>query len=174
MKNRALAATLTLIGTFVFSSPAPAEQTLPPKIPPTLPFQGAGGRDVSENAWQGWQAPVGTVDPDRLVSSDSTDSTSQGQSQSHFDSLKSDSLQPAKSFDDAKPIQVEASKPIEKVDRMDAEPGNQPAPVLATAAPKTKSDSKLIVGAVLCFAILAYRKFRRAKAGPHPPKPNFL
>jgi len=174
MKNRALAAILILTGTFVLSSLALAEPSLQPKIPPTLPFQGVGGRDVSENAWQGWQAPVSTVDPDQLISSDSTDSTTKAQPQYHFDALKSDSLELAKSSTEGKPIQVEASKPIEKVDLMNTEPANHSTPLVATATPKTRSDWKLLVGAALCFAVLAYRKFRRTKVGPHPPKPNFL
>jgi hypothetical protein len=163
MKNWAFAITIFLVGAFMVTSAVQAAPP-PPRYPKTTPFQGSGGRDISENAWQNWQAPVGTVDPSRLIANNSADTTASN----GFPLNASDSFQLAKSFDQEKPIQVEQSKPIDRFD-------HQSAPLLATTSPKTNGDSKRIVMvAAVSVAVLAYRKFRRARAGRYPPKPNFL
>ena len=173
MKNSALAATIFLFCISIWTPQAAAALTPPPKNPKSVPFQGAGGRDISESAWQSWQAPVGTTDPERLIPSDSTNSTADAAPAAyHFDSFKSDSFQLANTFQDEKPIQVEESKPIEKIEN---ETDSQPAAVLATAAPQPKSDSKrILMIAFVSVAVLGYWKFRRANAHPYPPKPGFL
>ena len=175
MKNRALAVTIFLVGAFLVTFAVRADPP-PPRYPNTMPFQGAGGRDISQSAWQSWQAPVGTVDPSRLIPNDSPESmTASGLPQNQFDSLKFDPFQSAKSFDKGTPIEVEQAKPIEKFETENSAPMNQSTPTLATAAPKTRSDSKRIITvAVISVLALAYRKFRRAHAGRYPPKPNFL
>ena len=173
MKNWAFAATTFLLSITVLIPLAHAEPSVAPKNPKTVPFQGTGGRDISESAWESWQAPVGTTDPERLIPSDSTNSTANTAVAYHFDSFKSDSL--PNTYKDGKPIQVEQSKPIEKIETVTADSAPQPATVLATAAPKSKSNSKrVLMIAVVSVAFLGYRKFRRANAGPYPPKPSFL
>jgi len=171
MKNWAFAITIFLIGGFVVTSAVRAAPP-PPRYPKTMPFEGAGDRDISENAWRSWQAPVGTVDPSRLIPDNSTDSAASN----GFSLNASDSFQPAKSFEQGKPIEVEQTKPIERF-----EPENtgltdhRSPPLLATTSPKSKSDSKrIIMVAAISVAVLAYRKFRRAHASRYPPKPNFL
>jgi hypothetical protein len=172
MRNRAIAAAIFLLGTFVFVSLAHSD-SLQPNNEKTLPFQGAGGRDVSQSSWQSGQAPVGTVNLDPLSPNDSDDSKrTDAVPQFHSDSIKSESYQLADAFNGGTPIQEEEAKPIEKIEKADSV--IQPAPALASAAPKAKSNWKLLTGAALCFAVLAYRKFRRAKARPYPPKPRFL
>jgi hypothetical protein len=175
MRNRAIAAAIFLLGILVFVSIAHS-QPLQPKNDKTPPFQGAGGRDVSQSIWQSWQAPVGTVDPDRLIPNESTGSkTVDAFPQYHSDSLKSESYQLANAFNGGTPIQVEEAKSIEKMETGNADSAVQSAPALATAGPKAKSNSRWIVlVACLSVGVLAYRKFRRANAGPYPPKPNFL
>ena len=143
----------------------------PPRYPQTTPFQGSGGRDISQNVWQNWQAPVGTVDPSRLIPNNSADSAASN----GFSLNASDSFQTAKSYDQEKPIQVEQTKPIER-----SEPENsgltdpQSAPLLATTSPKTSDSKRIVMVAAISVAVLAYRKFRRAHTGRYPPKPNFL
>jgi hypothetical protein len=171
MNNRAFAITIFLVGAVIITSAVRAAPPAP-RYPKTMPFQGAGGRDISENAWQNWQAPVGTVDPSKLIPENSADSAA-----SNGISLSaSDSFQLAKSFDQGKPIQVEQIKPSEKFETENTGlTDHQSVPLLGTTSPKTKSDSKRIVMvAAISVAVLAYRKFRRAQAGRHPPKPNFL
>lgn len=170
MKNRAFVVSVFLLGTFVSTPLAHGDPTIAPKNPRATPYQG-NGPDISQGAWQSWQAPVGTVDPDRLISDDSTNSTAGY----HFDSIKSDSFQLANASNKGgKPIQVERTKPIE-IESENTEPVAPPNPVLATATPKPKSDSKrIIMVAVISVAVLGYRKFRRANTSPYPPKPNFL
>jgi hypothetical protein len=174
MKNRALTITIFLLGTFTLI-PITRADSLAPKNPRTLPFS-PPGRDISQSTWQSWQAPVGTVDPSRLIPNDSTESmAASGLPQNQFNSLKFDSFQSAKSFEKGTPIEVEQTKPIEKFETENPAPVNQSTPALATAVPKTNSDSKRIVMvALISVAVLAYRKFRRAHAGRYPPKPNFL
>jgi len=176
MKNRAFAITVFLLTAFVVTSITHAD-SLQPKNNRSLPFQGAGGRDISESAWQNWQAPVGTVDPNRLIPTDSTDfSASNGLPQNQLASLKSDSLELPKAFKAGTPIEVEQTKPIERFEPVKAGSAEyQSVPLLATTTPKTKSDSKrIIMVAAISVGVLAYRKFRRAHAGRYPPKPSFL
>lgn len=173
MKNRAFAAIIFLLGAFVFISSAQGEPRLQGKNPSMVPFPGTAGQDMSQGGWQNWQAPVGTVDPDRLISSDSTVSTMAGVSPAHSDSIQSDSRL-ADAFRDGTPIQVEKPKLVETTTES-ARSAGQPAAALANAAPKAKSDSKRIVLiACISLAVLAYRKFRRANARPYPRKPSFL
>lgn len=168
MKYWAFAATILLLGISVSTPVALAQPQ--PRAPQTVPFQGAGGRDISQNPWQSWQAPVSTVDPERLISNDLTNSAASAAAP-----FKSDAFQLANTFKDGKPIQVEETKPIERIEGGNADSTVQAPAVLATAAPKPKSDSKrIMVIAIVCVAALAYRKFRRANASPHPPKPSFL
>ena len=162
MKNRALVAVGFILGVFILTPCARGEL----RNPKALPFQGSSGRDISEEGWRSWQAPVGTVDPEQLISNDSTNSTV-GAS---LPKIHSGAFQVA----GGKPIQIEASKPIEMVADGNNAAIDRPAPVLATATPKPKSDSKrIILVAVISVAVLSYRKFRRASS-PYPPKPNFL
>ena len=166
MKNWALVATVFVLGTFILTPLAHSEPRMSPRTK-ALPFQGSGGRDISEDGWQNWQAPVGTVDPEQLISDDSTNSTVDAS----LPKIHSGSFQVA----GGKPIQIEASKPIEMVANGNNPAIDRPAPVLVTATPKPKSDSKrIILVAVISVAVLSYRKFRRANATPYPPKPNFL
>ena len=167
MKIWAIAAIVLLIGMETFTPAAHAEPRVQSNNPKRVPFQDNSGPDISENAWQNWQAPVATVDPDRLISDNSTNLNNATASAE----LKSGAFQVA----EGKPIQVEATKPIEKIESASTENPDKPAPMLATVAPKPKSDSKrIIVIAVISVAVLGYRKFRRASANPYPPKPNFL
>ena len=138
-----------------------------------IPFQGDAGRDVSQDAWSSWQAPVETVDPSRLL--DSTESTNTDAAPGlHFGSLGSNSYQLADAFTGRTRAQVVDTKPIERLETSTGRTSPVPAaPVLATTAPKNGSKRiMLIAGASV--AILAYRKFRRTNARPYPPKPNFL
>lgn len=177
MKNRASAVIVFLLGTFIIT-PALWAGPPPPRMPKTLPFQGAvGGRDISESAWPNWQSPVGTVDPGRLIPDDTTNFMGgDGLELSPSGPFKAVSLPMTKSVSGGTPIQVEPTKPIEQLETEHPSLANQPpAPMLATAAPKAKSDSKRIITvAVISVVILAYRKFRRANAKSHPPKPSFL
>ncbi len=173
MKTWAFAASILFLGTSLSAPLAHAGPTVPPKVQKTLPFQGEGGRDISQSAWQSWQAPVGTVDPERLIPDDSTDSAAE-LPQYHFDSFKSDSFQLASSLKGGKPIQVEESKPVEIESENSGSAPQSPA-VVATAVPKPKSDSKrILMVAIVSVAVLGYRKFRRSHVGPYPPKPSFL
>src|SRR5947208_2114723 len=105
MKNRALTITIFLLGTFTII-PLTRADSLAPKNPRTLPFSPAG-RDISQSEWQGWQAPVGTVDPSRLIPNDLVDCpASNGFPLNASGSLKGDSFQLAKSFEQGKPIQM--------------------------------------------------------------------
>ena len=170
MKNWAFVAIVFLLSTSILIPLARAEPTVAPKNPQTGPYQGTGERDISQGAWQSWQAPVGTVDPERLIPSDSADSTTSAALPQYPGPFKSDSLM-ANSLKDGKPIQVEESKPIEKIESETTD--SAPAPVLATVAPKPKSDSKrILMIAIVSVAFLGYRKFRRAN--PNRPKPSFL
>jgi hypothetical protein len=170
MKNWAFAISVFLVGTSMVTSAVRAEPP-PPRYPKTTPSLGAGGRDISENAWQTWQAPVGTVDPSRLIPNNSADTTA-----SNGFSLNASDSQLTKSFDQGKPIQVEQIKPTESfVPENTGLTDHRSAPLLAATSPKTKSDSKRIVMvAAISVAVLAYRKFRGAHTGRYPPKPNFL
>ena len=164
MKIRAFAAIVFLVGTYISTSDLHAEPTVQPKNPKRVPYQDNSGPDISQNAWQNWQAPVATIDPDRLISDDSTGTTAVA-------GIKSGLFQVA----NGKPVEVEASKPNENTESSSTDSAVKPAPMLATAAPKPKSDSKrIIMIAVISVAVLGYRKFRRANAGPYPRKPNFL
>ena len=155
-----------VLGTFILTPFAHGEPRMSPRTK-TLPFQGSGGRDISEDGWQSWQAPVGTVDPEQLISDDSTNSTADAS----LPKIHSGSFQVAS----GKPIQIEASKPIEMVGNGNKAAIDRPVPVLATARTKPESDSKrIILVAVISVAVLSYRKFRRVNATPRPPKPNFL
>lgn len=139
------------------------------------PFQNlTGGRDVATTEWQSWQAPgAGPVDPNRLVPGDG--STNSGSlkvfSESRLDSLfgTSPSL-PAKSLHggDAK---VEIVKPIEKVAPRTESPtyNAQPIPVV----PRKSDTKRIVLIALVCVGILAYRKFRRPSTVPWK-KPSFL
>jgi len=169
MKNRAFAITLVVVGISSASSLVWADVTLQSRNQKSVPFQGSGGRDISQNPWQSWQAPVSTTDPSRLIPAEST--VSNGISPSEFGATKSDSVQLAKSFAPGTPIQIEDSQTTEKAENANPVPVN----ALATAVPEEKSDSKRIftIGLV-CVAILAYRKFRRGHASRYPSKPNFL
>ena len=175
MNNWAFAATIFLLSASILTPRAHAEPTMTPKNPRNVPFEGTGGRDISESAWQSWQAPVGTIDPERLIPGESTNSTANAASASyHFDSFKSDSFQFGNTVKDGKPIQVEEPKLSEKIESGTDSP-SQTTAVLATPVPKPKSDSKrILMIAIVSVAVLGYRKFRRANTSPHPPKPNFL
>jgi hypothetical protein len=162
MKVWAFTATILLLGISVLIPVARAQPQ--PKPPKTVPFRGSGGRDISQSPWQSWQAPVGTVDPERLISNDPSNSAANAAVP-----FKSDSFQAAK------PIQVEEAKPIERIESESPDSTATTPAVLATTAQKPKSDSKRIITiAIICVAALAYRKFRRANASRRPPKPNFL
>jgi len=176
MKNWAFAAIIFLLGASMLTPRAHADPTVAPKNPRNGPYQGTGDRDISQSAWQSWQAPVGTVDPERLIPDNSGDSTASGTlPQNHADPFKSDSFQLANNLKDGKPIQIEQSKPIEKIESDTADSTSTPTAVVATAAPKPKSNSRrILIIALISVAFLGYRKFRRANAGPYPPKPNFL
>jgi len=176
MKTWAIAASILILGTSASTPLAHADPSVQPRAQKTVPFQGAGGRDISQSAWQSWQAPVGTVDPERLIPSDSTDSTATAAGQQyHFDSFKGGSFQLASGVKEGKPIQVEESKSIEAVENQSDNSAPKPAAVVATAAPKPKNDShRVLMIAFISVAVLGYRKFRRANASQHPPKPNFL
>jgi len=158
------------------TSPLLAGSPVMPAKSASLPaYQEKGGRDVSQNAWSSWDAPVSTVDPSQLVSSDSADLTaSNGVSGLHLSSQKAGLFQFASAFNEAKPVHVEKSKPIQEI-----EPGNttaadiQPAAATVVVAPKSGSNHILLI-AVISVAVLAYRKFRRTNAGPYPRKPSFL
>jgi hypothetical protein len=169
MKYWHFAATLLLLVT----STTPLAHAGPTSVKnANLPaYQEKGARDVSENAWSSWQAPVSTVDPSQLVSTDST--ASNGVVGARFSSGRGASYQFANSFSDGKPIHVEKSKPIQEVTGNPSPVADQPEPVVAAAAPKSGSKHLLLV-TFASVAILAYRKFRRAKAGPYPRKPSFL
>ncbi len=168
MKYWDVAATVFLLGLSVFTPVAHAQPQ--PRSPKTVPFQGVGGRDISQSPWQNWDAPVSTVDPERLIQNDSSNSAAGAAVP-----LKSDSLPLANVFKDGKPIQVEETKPIERIEIGNADSSAQAPAVVATAAPKPKSNSKrILIVAIVCVAALAYRKFRRANARPYPPKPSFL
>ena len=171
MKNRAFAITVFLLGTFIVVTMTRADSSLAPRNPGTLPFSPAG-RDITQSAWESWQAPVGTVDPSRLIPNSSADAVASN----GFSLNASDSFPLAKSFDQEKPIQVEQAKLIERSVSENTElTAHRSAPLLASTSPKTKSDSKRIVMvAAISVAVLAYRKFRRVQVGRYPPKPNFL
>jgi len=169
MKNRAFAITMVVVGVCFASRLVWADATLQPKNPKNAPFEGSGGRDISQNPLESWQAPVGTVDPSRLMPAESM--SSNGISPNGLGATKSDSVQLAKAFTPGTPIQIEQSQTIPKAENANS----TPAEVIATATPKGKSNSKRIITiGLICVAILAYRKFRRAHAGRYPPKPNFL
>lgn len=176
MKNRAFAIAIFLLGTFIVISTAQADPP-PPRYPKTMPFQGSGGRDISENAWQNWQAPVGTMDPSRLIPDGSTNlMAADGLPLQASDPSKAVSLDVTKFASEGKPIQVAQTKPIEMSEtEHTSQTDASHVPVLASAVQKPKNDSKRIITiAALSVAILAYRKFRRAHSKSHPPKPSFL
>jgi len=168
MKNRAFALTIVIVGV-CFASELVWADALQPKNTQKAPYTGSGGRDISQNPWQSWQAPVGTTDPSRLIPAESTESN--GISPNELVAPKPESVQLAKSFAQGTPIEVEQSTPIGSP----AKQNSAPAEVLATATPKAAGNSKrgLAIGAI-CLALLGYRKFRRSHADRRPPKPNFL
>jgi hypothetical protein len=174
LSNRNFSVTMCLIATCTFTLLAHAAPTVAPKNPKVTPYQG-DGPDVSQNVWQNWQAPVSTVDPSRLISSDPADSTHERLPKLGFDYGGSNSLKVAHLSSGGRPIEVETTKPIESVESEKTETPGPTTPVLATAAPRPKSGSKRVIVLAICaVAFVAYRKFRRASARPYPPKPNFL
>jgi hypothetical protein len=159
MKHRVILSLVVFLGFCAF---AQVRGQVAAKNPVVKPFQDTG-RDVSQDGWSGWQAPVGTVDPSRMMSSDGVSNAS-----AHFDSVKL-----ASTLDHGKTVQMEKTKSIEEVaatttttDTVVEEPA-----VIATAAPKGGTRKILWVG-VACVAFLAFRMFRRS--GNLPKKPRYL
>lgn len=167
MKHWHFVVTVLLLGTSTSTLLAQKNDKLPA-------YQEKGTRDVSENAWSSWGAPVSTIDPSQLLSSDSTDSTvSNGVVGARSGPVNGSSIQ-LSSLTDGKPVRVEKSKPIQEVETGNTSMADvQPAPVVGTVPTKSGSNRILLIAGI-SVAVLAYRKFRRANAGPYPSKPSFL
>ncbi len=117
MKYRAIAATVLLLSTSIF---APVAHAQPQPQFPQKSWRRAGGRDISQSPWQSWQAPVSTVDPERLIQNDSSNSAASAAAL-----FKSDAVPLANAFKDGKPIQMEATKPIESIESANADSSAQ-------------------------------------------------
>jgi hypothetical protein len=165
-------ATALLVGFLGFSSltrTAHAEPSVTGNKPVNKPYQDLVGRDVSQNGWSSWQAPVGTVDPSRLIPSDDS-SNSTEILVAPVDPHNSNSFELSDTL--GKTTTIEETKPIERVESSatDAD-DDQPTAPMAAAAPKSESKRVMVIGGG-CVALLAFRKFRRPSNVPK--KPSFL
>ena len=176
MKYRAFVATIFLLE---ISTPALLAQGSPPmsarNSARSSAYQEKGSRDVSQNAWSSWEAPVSTVDPGQLISSDSADLTaSNGLAEPPLTSLKGDSFHFASSLNDGAPVHAEKTKSIQEVETSASSPAVAPSPSVQAVVAPNRGSKRILLIALACVAVLAYRKFRRANAGPYPRKPSFL
>ncbi len=167
--NRAIL--ITFLGIAILPQVAQADLSVAPNRPINKPYQDLVGRDISQNGWSGWQTPVGTVDPGRLIPSDDSSNSVKILTGS-LASPKSNSFELTGTFDQGKAIHIEKTKPIEEIEPKTADTAVNPVPVpIAVAAPRSDSRRIMLIAAG-SVALLAFRKFRRTSN--IPKKPNFL
>jgi hypothetical protein len=169
MKQRAL----VLVGIFFAVNfaphPARADFAAPPNNGPrTYSLGNPLGKDVAGTSWKS----EGAVDPDSLIPSDDSTNSGclKGFSESHLDCLFGSNSSPQASSIHGANTTIESTKPIEKVEPRGENDNYVPQPAL----PQKSDGKRVMLVAFGSIALLAYRKFRRSRAGIPRQKPNFL
>ena len=168
MKHRVISITVVLVG-ICFGTPM--AHARPDSFLPQSGTKSGNPDLLSPLSGEQWKTPVATVNPEVLIPDDSTNARPGGLFDSHSKSSFGANAFPSANAARAGNSQVEASKPIEKIEAHNDDALSDP-PV--AAAPIPRSDSKrVVIVAIASVALLAFRKFRRPKAAL-PPKPSFL